>query len=389
MSELVRICDLAGRPRGSGFVADDRGTVVTGHEAVDGLTRVVLHGPGPDARTWLAEARDVTALPGLALALVRTDGLGARPLPVAAREAIAPGTYVRLPARGWRQARVLGCAEVGYPASGRVHVVPAGTALELAIGTDGRDALRLGGEACGGPVLDAETGAVLAVLGTALQAGHRSGGFAVALRAAAVADPGGPLSALLERNAATVPAYGADLNLAGALELTGTTIGAAFAPAGPDPVDRPAVAAELDAFTAGDRLVLGVAGNPGTGRTTALAALTARRSRGPLPAPTLWLRGADLRAEDTSLAAAVSRTLTSAARILATPDPSAAATPAGFDGGGGVPGRPRRAPNATPVPPSDPSPRSAPEEVPRHTPAPGGAGPAWPPTQDGDPQPPA
>ncbi|MFG2878575.1 serine protease [Streptomyces sp. NPDC048337] len=407
MSELVRICDLAGRPRGSGFVADDRGTVVTSHEAVDGLTRVVLHGPGAAGRTWLAEAHDVTALPGLALALVRTDGLGARPLPVALREAIAPGTYVRLPARGWRQARVLGRAEVTYAATDRCHVVPAGTALELAIGTDGRDALRLGGEACGGPVLDAETGAVLAVLGTALQAEHRSGGFAVSLRAAAAADPGGPLSVLLERNGATVPAYGADLNLAGALELTGTTVGAAFPPdeTGPAPVDRPGVAAELEAFTAGDRLVLGLVGNPGTGRTTALSTLAARRSRGPLPAPTLWLRGADLRGQDTSLADAVTRALTSAARILATPDPPAGfagegAVPGGpvqgsepdwtrpgasapapspaFDGDGGAPGRPRRAPNATPALLSGPSSRSAPEEVPRCTTVPGGAGPVPP-----------
>lgn len=239
MAELVTICDLAGQARGSGFVADDRGTVVTSHEAVEGLSRVVLHAPGPAGRTWLAEAGDVTALPGLALALVRTDGLGMRPLPVAVREAIAPGTYVRLPARGWRQARVLGGAEVTYPTAGGLHAVPARAAMELAIGTDGRDALSLGGEACGGPVLDAETGAVLAVLGTALRAEHRSGGFAVALRAAAVADPAGPLAALLERNTATVPAYGPDLNLAGILELTGTTVGAAFPRTRPNPALTP------------------------------------------------------------------------------------------------------------------------------------------------------
>lgn len=342
MAELVRICDLAGRERGTGFVADDRGTVVTNHEAVDGLGRVVLHGPGPDGRTWLAEAGDVTALPEHALALVRTDGLGVRPLPVATREVIPQGAYVRLPLRGWRQARVLGAAEVTYTATDRFHVVPAGVAVELAIGTDGRDALRLGGEACGGPVLDAETGAVLAVLGTALQAEHRSGGFAVALRAAASADPGGPLSALLERNAATVPGYGADLNLAGALELTGTTMGAALPPdgTGPDPVERPAVTAALEAFTAGARLVLGLVGDPGTGRTTALATLAARRARGPHPAPTLWLRGADLRTTDTSLAEAATRALTTAARIVATPggrQPSAAARTTGQPGVGAGP----------------------------------------------------
>ncbi|UUU39690.1 serine protease [Streptomyces sp. NBC_00162] len=326
MAELVTICDLAGQARGSGFVADDRGTVVTSHEAVEGLSRVVLHAPGPAGRTWLAEAGDVTALPGLALALVRTDGLGMRPLPVAVREAIAPGTYVRLPARGWRQARVLGGAEVTYPTAGGLHAVPARAAMELAIGTDGRDALSLGGEACGGPVLDAETGAVLAVLGTALRAEHRSGGFAVALRAAAVADPAGPLAALLERNTATVPAYGPDLNLAGILELTGTTVGAAFPPdeaePGFDPVERPGTAAELEAFTAGDGLVLGLVGEPGTGRTTALAALAVRRARGSRPAPTLWLRGADLTAGDTSLADAVTRALAAAARIVTAGGPA-------------------------------------------------------------------
>ncbi|MFD5148600.1 serine protease, partial [Streptomyces sp. NPDC058401] len=324
-AELIRICDLAGRPRGSGFVADDRGTVLTSHEAVDGLARVVLHGAPPGERTWVAGASDVTVLPELGLALVRSDGLGVRPLPVAPRAVIAPGTYVRLSARGWRQARVLGPAEAAYTAAALgagdgAQLLPA--ALELAIGTDGRDALRLGGEACGGPVLDAQTGAVLAVLCTALHAERRSGGFAVPLTAAAAADPGGPLAALLERNAATVPGHGPDLNLAGALQLTGTTLGAVLATGGPEPVDRPAIAAELDAFTAGDRPdrpVLALVGRPGTGRTTALAALAARRARGPRPAPTLWLRGADLRAGDTSLADAVARALAEAGRILEVP----------------------------------------------------------------------
>ncbi|MFE0604320.1 serine protease [Streptomyces sp. NPDC058892] len=314
MAELVTICDPAGRERGSGFVADDRGTVVTSHEAVDGLSRVMVRASG---RTWLADAADVTELPGVALALIRTDGLGVRPLPVAQREAIDPGIYVRVPAQGWRQARVLGGAQVTYPAAGglRVYAVPPGAAVELAIGTDGRDALAQGGEACGAPVLDAVTGAVLAVLGTALRAEHRRGGFAVALRAAAGTDPRGPLAALLERNAAAVPGRGADLNLAGALELTATTMRSALLP---DPlVERPGIAAELEAFTTGDRRVLGLVGHPGTGRTTELAALAARRARGPRPAPTLWLRGADLHPDDTSLADAAARALTAASHVAA------------------------------------------------------------------------
>ncbi|MFG2232468.1 serine protease [Streptomyces sp. NPDC048723] len=409
MAELVKICDPAGRTRGSGFVADDRGTVVTSHEAVAGLTQVVLHAPGPAGRTWLAGAADVTALPGLALALVRTDGLGMRPLPVALREVIDPGTYVRLPARGWRQARVLGGAEVSYPAADRSHAVPAGVVVELAIGTDGRDALLLGGEACGGPVLDARTGAVLAVVSTALRAEHRSGGFAVALRAAADADPDGPLAALLERNAATVPGHGADLNLAGALELTATTLGASFPPDEPEPVERPGIDAELAAFTTGDHPVLGLVGDPGTGRTTALAALAERRARGACPAPTLWLRGADLRATDTSLSDAATRALTEAARIVDAAGPTACAgaesapqpprhgadgsssagagcVPGTFSqadagprpgsaGDGCVSGRSPQGAERTAASSPDPSPRSAPEETPRRSPGPGGTPP--------------
>ncbi|WAL98201.1 trypsin-like peptidase domain-containing protein [Streptomyces sp. Je 1-369] len=326
-SSLVRVCDLAGRPRGTGFAADEHGTVVTSHEAVDGLARIVLH--APDDRTCVVPAEAVVELPGTDLALVRTEGLGLRPLPVAARTSVATGTYVRIAARGWREARVLGTSAVTYTATDRFHLVDA--ALELAIGTDGADALRLGGGAAGGPVVDASTGAVLAVLGTALQPGrsaalslpdqdvcaHRPAGFAVSLLQAAAADPGGPLAELVARNAATVPAYGEDLNLAGALHLTATSAGSDGPPAPlHEPVERPDTAREFAAFMTGTARVLGLVGDPGTGRTTELAALAARRARGTEPAPTLWLRGADLRGTDASVADAVERALDRAGRIL-------------------------------------------------------------------------
>ncbi|MET8686197.1 trypsin-like peptidase domain-containing protein [Streptomyces sp. NPDC004732] len=323
---LVRVCDLAGRPRGTGFAADDHGTVITSHEAVDGLARIVLHAPGE--RTCVVPAEAVVPLPGTDLALVRTEGLGLRPLPVSARGSVATGTYVRIAARGWREARVLGTSAVTYTATDRFHLV--GAALELAIGTDGADALRLGGGAAGGPVVDASTGAVLAVLGTALLpqspepaapdqdvCAHRPAGFAVSLRDAAAADPGGPLAELVARNAATVPAYGDDLNLAGALHLTATSAGSDGPLAPPhEPVERPDTAREFAAFATGTAQVLGLVGDPGTGRTTELAALAARRARGAEPAPTLWLRGADLRGTDASVADAVERALDRAGRIL-------------------------------------------------------------------------
>ncbi|MGK5698099.1 trypsin-like peptidase domain-containing protein, partial [Streptomyces sp. URMC 128] len=314
---LVRIHDLDGRPRGTGFLADHHGTLVTSHEAVDGLPRLVLHGAGDRRRVVSADA--VTPLPALGLALVRTEDLGVPPLPVTVRGGAGTGTYVRIAAGGWREARVLGPTAVTYTATDRLHRLEG--ALELAVGTAGRDALRLGGGAAGGPVLDAATGAVVGVLGTALSSGHRDVGFAVPLRPR---DPGaaGPLAELLAENAATVPAYGADLNLAGVLELTGTAVGLDGPPGGtglPEPVERAAVVAGFGAFAAGPAAVLGLVGPPGSGRTTELAALAARRARG--GHPTLWLRGCEVRGDDTSVADAARRALTRAAPVVAASRP--------------------------------------------------------------------
>ncbi|MFK4147389.1 trypsin-like peptidase domain-containing protein [Streptomyces sp. NPDC004065] len=389
---LVCVRDLAGRLRGTGFLADHEGTVVTSHEAVDGLSRLVLHVPGGGDRSCLVTADAVTALPALDLALVRTEGLGARPLPVSVRDGVATGAYVRIAAGGWREARVLGACSVTYTSTDRFHLLK--DALELAIGTAGRDALGLGGGAAGGPVVDAATGAVVAVLGTALQSGRGEAGHAVPLRRE------GALAGLLGRNAATVPAYGPDLNLAAVLELTATALaqdgprgalpahetrpgtfstptntststftepppltapafphpGAASGPApgaarppldrrpatettevteaaeaaeaveaveaaeaaGAAPgVRRDAIVREWEAFAGSRAPVLGLVGLPGSGRTTELAALAARRARGDAPAPTLWLRGADLEAADTSVADAAGRALDRAARIVA------------------------------------------------------------------------
>ncbi|MGV2921844.1 hypothetical protein, partial [Streptomyces alfalfae] len=89
---LVRVCDPAGRPRGTGFAADDIGTVITAHEVVDGLAGLVLRGPGE--RVCVVPADAVVALPDMGLALVRAEGLGLRPLPLAVRDSVTPGAYV-------------------------------------------------------------------------------------------------------------------------------------------------------------------------------------------------------------------------------------------------------------------------------------------------------
>ncbi|MEU5365230.1 serine protease [Streptomyces sp. NPDC005925] len=316
----MRLADGEGRLRGTGFVADHHGTVVTSHEAVDGADRLVVTAAG--GRSCAVSPEAVTALPGLDLALVRTEGLRVGPLPMTVRERIEPGTYVWIVAGGRREARVLGTAPAVYAGAESRHILD--DALELALGTAGCDALRTGRGACGGPVFDATTGAVLGVLGTALSSAHRDVGFAAPLRPREGAPAAvRPLTALLAENAATVPAYGADLNLAGVLELTATSVGqdgpwaAPSRPGAVEPVERAAPAAAFTGFETGHAAVLALVGAPGSGRTTELAALAARRSRGAAPAPTLWLRGADLRADDTSVADAARRALERAARIVA------------------------------------------------------------------------
>ncbi|WP_405552374.1 trypsin-like peptidase domain-containing protein [Streptomyces sp. NBC_01171] len=326
---LVQIRDLSGRLRGVGFLADHHGTLLTSHEAVEGLDRLVLR--AADDRTRVADAEAVVPLPRHGLALVRTESLGVAPLPLTVRDRIEAGTYVRIAAGGWREARVLTAAPAAYPVGGRSQVLD--DALELALGTAARDALRPGGGTTGGPVLDARTGAVLGVLGASLRSAGRDSGFAAPVRPAEGADPA--LTALLARNETTVPAYGADLNLAGVLQLCaasvsldgppGTLTGLARL------VERPLVERELAEFMAGPHAVLALTGDPGSGRTTELAALAARRRRGDAPAPTLWLRGADLRDTDDSVADAVRRALERAAPVAAASGPARPADLGAFD----------------------------------------------------------
>ncbi|PBC85389.1 MULTISPECIES: trypsin-like peptidase domain-containing protein [unclassified Streptomyces] len=342
---LVRIRDLAGRTRGTGFLADHDGTVITSHEAVDGAAQLVLQpmadGAGGGAAggggwTCVVAADAVTPLPEAGLALVRAGGFGPHrltPLPIAAARPTA-GTTARLWAGGWLDGTVVGPGSgVMYTAAERVHLLD--DTLELGLCAGGREALRLRGLAVGGPVLDARTGAVLGILGTALHPqapgrgrpgegafGRRAGGFAIPLRAVAEAAPQGALAALLERNAATVPAYGSELNPAGARRLAELSKGSAERPRlGREPVERPEAAAEFARFEEGHgtaaACVLGLVGQPGCGRSTELAGLAARRAQGPGLAATIRLRGADLRSDDDGVRTAVERALRSAGRTVA------------------------------------------------------------------------
>ncbi|WP_424211498.1 hypothetical protein ACN20G_04985 [Streptomyces sp. BI20] len=274
----VVILDEAGRVRGSGFVADGHGTVLTAASVVAGAAT---------ARVRL-DGRELTGPVETCgpLAVVHC-GLPTLPRPVAAPETpTAPGAYVRLWAAGPRQARILAAG----PDAG----------LTLALGTDGTDALRTAAETPGGPVWDPSTTAVLGVL---LAPDPTGPARAADLRAHVLAAPHGPVAAALAR-AAHRP--GPIPDAAEASTLAALTTAPAALPA--VHVQRPDLRAE---FGPGQR-VLSCVGRPGSGRSTLLAALARTRTDAGLP--TLWLRGAEIDPTDRDLDAALDRILARAAR---------------------------------------------------------------------------
>ncbi|MBU7596087.1 serine protease [Streptomyces sp. P38-E01] len=320
---LIQICDLAGRARGTGFLADDRGTLLTSHEAVDGLSRLVLRTTEGD--TVLVESDGITPLPGCDLALVAAPELTGLPLVIATSR--LPGTRVLVrTGEGWLDTVVGATADVTYTATDRFHTLEG--ALELELPERVGDALRLSPRVTGAPVLDAVTGAVVGVLGTALHSPRRACGYAVPLRpdpAAVATHEYAPLAALLARNALAAPGYGADLNLAGALLLTGASVAAAAVPppAARTPRRRPATERAFEDFLDTPACLLALVGEPGAGRSTELAGWAARRVSAAEPRPTLWLRGADLRAGDNGVQDAVQRVLADAGSLLGRRDSDA------------------------------------------------------------------
>ena len=293
----VRVRDLAGRARGTAFHVDHQGTLLTAHEVVDGVQDLLLTWPGGATRRLSADA--FTQLPEHGLALLHTDAL----LPPLA---LAGGSGTRLVSLhvddSTLQGGVAGLVTARYAAVERFHLVADVWLLELEQAPYG-----LPVQAAGTPVLDAETGAVVAVTTVALRGRRRGAVLAVPLRAAvghrAVAD-------LLARNAATVPAHGRALNLAGVLDLAAATLApAAVTPAlGPD---LPAAAGPGP-----DRPILALVGEPGDGRTEELRALVRQRSGAAHRLPTIWLRGAELQTGDGSLLDAVDRVLRRSEQFL-------------------------------------------------------------------------
>ena len=301
---LVRVADLSGRARGTAFHVDHQGLLLTGHEVVDGLQDLLLTWPGGATRRLGTDS--LACLPEYGLALLHTDAV-VPPL------ALAGGHGTRLVSLHLDgkvlQGGVAGVVTARYAARTRFHLVADAWLLHLEQAPHG-----LPVQAAGSPVLDAETGAVVAVATVALRGRHHGAVLAVPLRSAvghrAVAD-------LLARNGATVPAHGRALNLAGALELCAATLG----PVGRTAADRAERADGLAAAEPGwardpDRPVLALVGEPGSGRSTELAALALRRAGAAHRLPTVLLRGAELRAGDASVLDAADRVLEAAGRLI-------------------------------------------------------------------------
>lgn len=303
---LLRIRDLDGRPLGFGFLADLGGTVLTGYEVVAGQPGVLVE--SATGECCRVGPQEVTELPacGLALlALLACGGFDAEcePLTVGSHEG---GRPVLLPWPDGEPAllpgSLLGTGTALAAGSGASRVMEGVLLLELPAAQAAPAGL---------PVLDAQSGAVLGLLAPGLRGVPAGVLAAVPARPADPAEIAGPLGELLARNALAAPGYGRALNLGGVLELASRQLAAASAGPGriaelaADRVDRPDGLAGEE-----PRLPITVlVGEPGSGRSSELAALAVRRAGGARPLPTLWLRGADLRAGDRGLAPALDRAL--------------------------------------------------------------------------------
>ncbi|MCX4746405.1 hypothetical protein OG455_12865 [Kitasatospora sp. NBC_01287] len=319
---LVGISTSAGRALGHGFWADARGTVLTVDEVVAEVAGSAERGEGLRVRTAAGQchmvgAAALTRCPELGLAWLTVDqAVGGVPLPVAGPRTPPgrPRSEVLLPGVGEGTLRGTAAALTGPPAPARL--LSGVLLLELPPGT---------APVAGLPVLDPATGVVLGLLAPGLRglpdgltgaiplvaAGGAEVDAASTGSALALAPAPAALAELLAANALAAPAYGPALNLGGVLRLTSRQL--ACAAAGPGRIaelaaDRTERADGLRGEEPGVPLTV-LVGEPGSGRSTELAALVVRRAAAEPSLPSLWLRGADLRAADRGLPAALARTL--------------------------------------------------------------------------------
>jgi hypothetical protein len=302
---LVAVLTQDGYVRGTGFVIDDNGTVLTCHHVVDGLEPLRLR--GPDGSTHVAGSPAIVTAPEIDLALIRTEAWLGTPLPLVS-EAEVPIEY-------WTKGfhRLSEEIRAGFPVQGRIIGT---TSVSYASGIadyDLDDVFVLRDDAIdvglsGAPVLDLKAGAVVAVVNTRLVRDNDQGGFAVPI-GHAFTHPA--LAWAVKLNQATIPVYGPYLNGPAARELcaavTASEIENLTQLRRVDLTRRVPRADIEDAtarFLATDAPVFALVGPSGVGKSTEIAAVARR-----LPGRALLLRGSSLRPDSTSLGEAIEAAL--------------------------------------------------------------------------------
>ena len=303
---LVKIFDADLILRGTGFIIDDAGSVLTCHHVVDGLAEVRLEGHGGTPAT--ADRQQVTMAPDVDLAMISgfLPCLGP-PLPIAPSAAPSLCDY-----------RTEGFHRYGeefrssFPASGRVTGTTSVRYTTERSDYEIIDALVLrddefGEGLSGAPVVEDSTGVVIGVVSTKLRSGTRAGGLGVPLSVdrAPVA-----LAEALKRNLLVAPAFGPFLNIAAARALTRAQVADAvrgLTELRNVDLDRHierTFTQHLDDAVSSGSPVVALVGPSGTGKSTELCALAVRS-----PRPVVLLRGSSVQASTKHIGEAIEQDL--------------------------------------------------------------------------------
>jgi hypothetical protein len=302
--------------RGTGFVIDERGTVLTCHHVVEGLESLLIRGPGGSSDLVSSDA--IAFAPDIDLALIRAPKVRGSPLPLA--------STVKAPTEYWTKGfhRIGGAIRAAFPVpavdAGRTSVTYSGDSTRYDI-----DDILVVSDAdidpglSGAPLLDRQFGVVVGVVSSKLVRANEKGGFAIPISRAA----GHPaLAHDVAANQATVPAYGPYLNAPAARKLcaaiTHSEIQNLIQLRGVDlsrRVRRSEVEDAIGQFLSADAAVLALIGPSGVGKSTEIAALAQRLRR-----CALLLRGSALRPDSSGLGSAVNAALVAASSGLPLPD---------------------------------------------------------------------
>ena len=315
-SALVAIISDNGEVRGTGFIIDEYGTVLTCHHVIDGIASMRLRGPGGLIET---DHTAIIAAPEVDLALISVSSRLGFPLPIASGATATTEYWTK----GYH--RLGEAIRAAFPVQGRII---GRTSISYRSDTSSyqiSDVLVLRDDSIdpglsGAPVLDPEAGVVVAVVSTKLMRNKEDGGFAVPIEHAATHPA---LAEAVARNQATVPAFGTYLNAPAARLLCKAVTGAEIDNLAqlrsvdlPRRVPRTEIEAAIKRFLSDDSPIFALIGPSGVGKSTEMAAFAQQ-----LPGRALLLRGSSLHRDSTGgLSEAIRAALDRACSNLPLPD---------------------------------------------------------------------